>query len=135
MDIYAVVLASVASVALGYLWYSKWVLGKQYARSMGKTPARFEKEKRRTGPALEFILSLLTSVIMAAILTRLADMSEIHTLAEGMILSLYIWMGFVVVVIGSQVLHEGRHLNYFTITAGHRLVELLLMGAIIGAIG
>jgi len=134
VDIYAVSLAAAASLVLGYAWYSDFLFKRYWLKSMGRTPAQFTRDRKKMDGGVEFILSLLTSVVMAAILAHLMDLTDTNTVIGGLYMGLFIWMGFVVVVLGSLVLHERRHLDYFAITAGHRLIELMVMGAIIGAI-
>ena len=134
VDIYAVSFAALASLVLGYAWYSNLLFKKYWIKSMGRTPAQFERDRKKMDGGVEFVLSALTSVVMAAILAHLMDLTEAHSVIGGLYIGLYIWMGFVVIVLGSLVLHERRHSDYFVITAGHRLVELMLMGAIIGAV-
>jgi len=133
VDIYAVSAASIASVLLGYLWYSDFLFRKQWIKSMGRTPAQFSRESKKFDKCVELVLSLLTSFVMAAVFAGLLNMLQAENALGGILVGIYIWMGFVVIVLGSMVFHEGRHSDYFLITAGHRLIELMMMGAILSA--
>ena len=57
------------------------------------------------------------------------------TVRNGMISGLFAWLGFVVTAMAVNNAFGGRSLLLTAIDAGHWLVVLLIMGAIIGAMG
>ena len=71
-------------------------------------------------------------------MTQLALMRELlgafsgNEMVLGVVLGLWLWVGFVAIVLASLSLWEGRAWGLFWINAGVRLVNILVMAAIIG---
>jgi hypothetical protein len=57
------------------------------------------------------------------------------TVRNGVISGLFAWLGFVVTTLAVNNAFGGRRVMLTAIDAGHWLVVLLIMGAIIGAMG
>ncbi len=123
----AVIVAALPHILIGYPWYA-------YFRDPWFEGGGLTVEQLINGPgyATAFSVAILSSVIMSAVLAFLLSKSEQQTVFTGMKLAALLWLAFIAGVLGTQYTFEARTLAYFGITAGHPLVGLLIMGAILG---
>jgi hypothetical protein len=116
-------LAAVVSFAIGWLWYSKFMFGKVWMGEMGVTvePTKEEKKKMlmKTLP-----LHLLGDFVKAWILLFLA--ANLH--ANQFYFGAFVWLGFMIPVLLSDVLYGKTSWKMFLIHAGYYLVSILAMG-------
>jgi len=76
---------------------------------------------------------LVMTLIMAFVIAEFVTWLQINSLVYGLELGLWFWVGFVAITLASLSLWEGRAWGLFWINAGVRLVNILVMAAIIGA--
>ncbi len=123
----AVVVAAIAFIVINIVWYSPQVLGARWAAATGR-PAVRPTEVRPTTWVIGIITALLTAYVLALFAGGLGATS----LVDGAVVGFWAWLGFVVAATVPLVLFEGRSTEYWAIIAGSWLVNLLVMGAIIG---
>jgi hypothetical protein len=135
----AVIIAAVAAWILGAAWYG--LLAKPWVAAQGKTMEAFKADRdSATGkPAsyLPFIIAFLAELVMAWILAgTIGHLGPGQiTLRTGIISAMFVWFGFVLTTVAVNNMFAMRRPMLTVIDAGHWLAVLLLMGAIIGAIG
>jgi len=126
----AIVIAAVAAWLAGAVWYG--VLAKPWVAAQGKTMEQFKAEQAAYAPfVIVFVAELVMAWMLAGVLGHLGQV----TARGGVISGLFLWLGFVVTTLCANYAFGGRSLKLAAIDAGHWLLVLLVMGAIIGAIG
>jgi hypothetical protein len=53
-----------------------------------------------------------------------------HTIVQGAAVGFFNWIGFIAVVLLSQVMYEHRPFGLFLVNNGYLLLSLLIMGAV-----
>jgi len=124
--------AAVAGWFAGAVWYG--VLGKVWMRAAGLTKEAIEGDRGRPS-FVPFVVSFLAEIVMAAILAGVLWHMGNATLRTGMISAALLWAGFVATTILVNNAYQMRPLLLTVIDAGHWLLVLLIMGAILGAWG
>ena len=105
-----------------------WLIGAVWHRAFDKDRAR------RIAPiVLALIANLIMAWMLAGVLGHLGPGQV--TLRNGVISAAFLWFGFVLTTTVVNNTLAGRALALTAIDAGHWLIVLLAMGAIIGAIG
>ena len=127
VNIFSVLLATIVSLGVGLLWYA--VLGYAWTRVHHKQRVHLKPRP------LSFVILIVALLVVAFMLAGLIAHLGEPTLRSGVISALLIWLGFVATTISVNYAFQNASLALFAIDAGHWLVVLLLMGAIIGAIG
>lgn len=131
MSIIAILVASIASMIIGMFWYSQAGFGKSWMKETGMTKKKMKK--MAISPVQAMTLGFLATVLTAYILAKVLFMTPLTGTMGGLQLGFWIWLGFVATTQLGVVLWEGKTVKLFTINTFYSLVNLLVIGAIIGA--
>ena len=131
----AVVIAAVAARLAGAGWYMAF--GKTWTAALGTTPEKMQQMRGQPGAYLPFIYAFVGNVIIAWMLGGvLAHLGAGQvTLRNGIVSAAFLWFGFVLTTMVVNYSFGGRGRRLLLIDAGNWLLVLLVIGAIIGAIG
>jgi hypothetical protein len=131
----AVVIAAVAAWLASAAWYMS--LSRHYVAALGKTPEQMAQDRKKPGAFLPFIYAFVANIIiawtLAGVLAHLG--TDQVTLRNGVISALFLWFGFILTTMVVNYSFGGRDRRLLLIDAGNWLLVLLVIGAIIGAIG
>lgn len=125
----AVLLATLATMILGFLWYSPLLFGNAWIKQIG-----LKREEMSGGGPLTYGLTALTALSGAFVLAWLILLAGdgAATVPIGLLVGLLVGIS-ISVKIGMNYLFEGRKLGLYWITVGYHLVSYLIAGLIIGA--
>lgn len=125
----AVVVAALAYMVLGAIWYSPLLFGQAWMQGIGKSK---EQVAADSSPA-NYIGALVMSFIAAYGIARLMLWTGRDTIADGIVLGLFIGVCFVLTSMGVNDLFEGRRKSLTVINIVYHITGLILVGVIIGA--
>ena len=130
----AILVAAIATMVVGFLWYSPLLFAKPWMREMGYDPndkAKTQEMQKSAGPAYagSFVASLISAFTLALILHGL----NTQGLDFGLMVSFHVWLGFVATVQFTGALFMKQSMKLFAINTGYQLVCYLAMGAILTA--
>jgi len=133
VDPWAIVAAAVASMVVGFIWYSPILFAKPWMMAMGYDPedkAKLDELRQGAGRmyGIAFVLSLIGAFVLAKIISGLT----IATALYGMKAGLAVWAGFVLPVQWTDQMFGRRPFRLLIINTGYQLVCYLVMGAILG---
>lgn len=128
--ILAIIVCVIFSMVLGGLWYSPVLFVKPWMASLGLTNVDAEKGKKEM-PKL-MVIQLIFTIVMVLALQWLVRMTGSFNLVAGAKLGFILWLGFLLPVALSQVLFEKRSTTWLAVHTGYALVQLVVMGAILG---
>lgn len=123
----AVIVATVAAMIIGTVWYMPALFGTTWAKELGK---KVGETGSNPGPAMFGMV--LASLVMVYILAHFILATEATSWVAGAITGLWTWFGFVATMSVSQVLFEGRSWKLFFINMGNQLLTFVVAGAILG---
>jgi hypothetical protein len=123
----AVLVATFVTMILGFLWYSPVLFGNAWIKAIG-----LKKEEISGGSPWTYVLTALTALCGAFVLSVLLTMIGETTMMSGMFVGLLIGIS-ISAKIGMNFLFENKGLGLYQITIGYHLVTYLLMGIIFGA--
>jgi hypothetical protein len=123
----AVIVAAVAGIVVGFIWYAPPVFGRRWARASG-----IELPQPGEVQPMTYIGGVVTAAVTAYVLAVLIGGLGAATLADGVIVGVVVWLGFVATWLASGVFFERRSTEWWAINAGQAIVSLATMGAIIG---
>lgn len=131
----AIAIAAVIAWLASAAWYMS--LSRLYTAALGKTPEQMAEDRKKPGAFLPFVYALVANVIIAWILAGLlAHLGAGQvTLRNGIISAVFLWFGFVLTTMTVNYSFSGRDRRLLLIDLGNWLIVLLVIGAVIGAVG
>ena len=133
VNLWAVLGSAVATMVIGFLWYSPFLFAKPWMEAMGYDPAdkaRVAEMQKSAGPkyGMSFLASILSAFILGKIIYHLAISSVLYGMKAGFA----VWLAFVMTVQLTDKLFTNRPMKLFLINTGYQLACYLAMGAILG---
>lgn len=125
INVWAVLLAAVLSMAIGYVWYLPQVLGDMWAmEDSGKKMMDLKPD-----PTV-FIVMFLSSLSMALTIAWFLKATSADTLLSSLRVAFGCWLGFIVFTKASSARVSGKSWKMIAIDTGYYLVDALMMGLV-----
>lgn len=125
----AIVLAAVASMALGAAWYM--LLARQWLAASGRAA-----EDVKGGSAEPFVWSAICQLVMAYFIAMLTPVLMGGTSVYGAVLvGVHMWFGFILTSMITNHRYQGHPWALALIDGGYFLGVVVVQGAIIGLFG
>lgn len=130
----AVLLAAVASMAVGFLWYSPLLFAKPWMKLMGYTEKSLKEDQAKMGKmyAISFVAALVTAYVLYHVMSMSENFFHYPWLSTGLISAFWMWLGFVAPVQLTDVIFGKKPRKLFYINTGYQLAALLAMGLVMG---
>jgi len=131
----AVLIAAAVAWIAGAAWYMS--LAKPWSAATGITTEKMEQARKRPGAHLPYLYVFVAELVMAWVLAGL--MAHLGpgqvTLLNGIVSGAFVWLGFVITTIVVNNSFAMRDVRLLWIDGGYWLIALVLIGAILGAMG
>ena len=127
VNLWAVIVASVWSIALGMFWYSPVGFGKRWMKLSGMKKG----DMHGKGMAKTHVLMIVSTLIFSYVLAVFIQYSGASSFTEGMIAGFWVWLGFVATKSLGGVLWENKSWSLWLLNAGYDLLSLLVAGGIL----
>lgn len=129
---WGVIFATLSSMIVGSVWYSKSVFGKSWMKLIGKN----DKDLAKIDATKPIIITIIVSFITAYVLAHVMFLSQRffgNSFFEAALsTAFWMWLGFTATRIITHDVFEGRPMKLTWLTISHELVTLLVMGIFIG---
>lgn len=132
------IIAAIVSMGLGFLWYSPFAFGKRFMKESGMTQESIDEDMKNGGKqkmaktyAVTFIFSVVTAIVVSALLYSLLILSIWGYVS----IALLLWLGFSFPVALNHVLFGKDSVAYLAITSGYQLVSIIITTLIVGIFG
>lgn len=123
----AVIVAAVVNMGLGYVWYSKSLFGKQWAKLTGR------KIEEMSGGSTGYGVATVGALVQSWILAHFVIYAGSDTFWRGLVTGFWLWLGFIAITLAMGIVFEGRSWMLWKINAGYFLVILLINGGLLAA--
>jgi len=123
---FAILVAIISNFIIGGLWYSPMLFVNRWLAMSGVDKKVFD-----AGLPMALIGDFFSALVIALVLNQVIRWSGAAGVAGGLMIAVLVWIGFVASVLLTQVTYEHRPFAFFAISAGYRLVTLLVAGAIL----
>jgi hypothetical protein len=122
----AVVVAGLASMAIGFVWYSLKVFGHSWMKE-----TKLTMKDIGNGPGAGYALVTVGSLLQAYVLAHFVDFTEAATWFEGLVTGTWVWIGFVATAYAATYVFSQKSFKLWMIDAGYFLAVLMAQGAIL----
>ncbi|NGX58445.1 MAG: hypothetical protein K940chlam3_01352 [Chlamydiae bacterium] len=131
----AIIIAAVARIIIGMVWYSPAVFGNMWLNLAHRDPTDLKNVNMKV--VWGFINSFVVALILAGFIAVTSELSWL-TGGEmswwyGACVGFWAWLGFAATTMMGGVIWENKHLNLFAIHNGEMVISYSVMGAIIGS--
>jgi len=130
----AVLVAGVAAMAVGFLWYGPMLFAKPWMKLMGHTKETMEAGKKDMGKTygVSFVLALVTAYVLSHVMGLSQSFYGYDAVMTGLTSGFWMWLGFIMPVQATDVLFGGKKWKLFGINTGYQLASVLVMGVVLG---
>src|SRR5437667_4797889 len=125
VNYWAVLVAAVAVVGLGWLWYSPLLFFKPWMRLRGMDPVAAMAGAKM--PAGKLLIELVRCLVLAYVIARFTALLGVSSWMGAVHFGLFLWIGFPVILLAGSVLWENVPWKVAAIHAGDWLVKLLVI--------
>lgn len=131
VNLWAVLLAGVSSMVIGYIYYTDALFGKEWKKLSGVNVKEFEKRMPKIMPWM-FVAALLTAYVIAHVMYLSHSFYGYSWLSTGVMTSLWLWLGISATTLFIHETMDLKPAKLTWISIGNRLLSLLTMGLILG---
>jgi hypothetical protein len=125
----AIVFAAILCFLLEIGWYAyfrdPWLAG------IGRT--RDWLMNTGVNPALQYVTAIVALAVMAAVMSYFLQRTGRQTVLRGVWVAFWMWLGVAATILATQYAFEVRTWALYAINAGFWLVDMIVMGIIVGA--
>jgi uncharacterized protein DUF1761 len=132
VNLWAVLVAAISTMIVGFLWYSPMLFAKPWTVLMGYDPndkAKMDEMRKSAGKS--YAISFIASLVAALVLGKIIDVTSVQSPLYGMKIGFAVWLGFVTTVQLTAKLFGNQPTKLYLINTGYQLVCYLVMGAIL----
>ena len=131
-NLWPLLAATLAGMIIGFLWYSPWLFGNMWMKAQGLTKKDCEDANMIKSIVGQFFVLLIMAYVLYGVLA-LTAVSDIY---ESLLMAFWLWIGFMATLGMSAYLWDPKRKIHLTaMDAGHNLVVLLSMAAILFQFG
>jgi Protein of unknown function (DUF1761) len=114
---------------LGAIWYSPVVFAKPWMEILGIKKG----ESKQSGLILGMVASFIGDVVLSFILAHIIFWANATGFANGCVLGVLVWIGFIAAPNLPQGIYERRPFKLFAINSVYWLVGLFIVGGLLAA--
>ncbi len=132
VNLWSVLVAAIATMVLGFLWYSPMLFARPWMVAMGYDPDdKTKMQEMQKSAGKSYAISFVASLVSAFVLGKVIYVTTVSTALYGMKVGFAIWLGFVTTVQLTAKLFGNQSTRLYLINTGYQLVCYLAMGAIL----
>ncbi len=121
----AVIVAAVAAMIIGFVWYAPQVFGKRWLQYLGKTQA----ELGQPGPG--FALAAVAALVNAWALALFSKNLGGSSLTDGILLGVLAWLGFMATLTAAETVFLKKPWGLWLLNNAHNVIAQVVMAAIV----
>ncbi|MBI3577601.1 DUF1761 domain-containing protein [Candidatus Gottesmanbacteria bacterium] len=126
----AVLVASTAMMAVGFLWYSPILFAKSWMKLSGITDKKIADAKKK-GMGKSYAIMAVGAVVSSFVLAHFVNFAAAYTPLDGALVGFWLWLGTIAPASTSMVLFEGKPWKLYLLKVGHVLTGMMVAGAIL----
>lgn len=130
----AVLVAAVASMVVGFVYYSPFVVGKQWMKLSGITDMKPKGADMARIYGTSFVLALISAYVLVFLMVTGMAFFHSSKLTAAILAAVWAWVGFVMPVQVTDFLFAKKPIKLVAINTIYQLLSLLTMGAVLGSL-
>ena len=131
INFWPILVASIVSFAIGALWYSPVLFGKEWMSLLKMNETDITEAKRRS-MWKSYLSQFIATLVSFAVLAFFISSSSSITAADGAFIGFLAWLGFIAASMTGALLWEKKPFKLLLIDSVNFLIGLVIGGGIIG---
>lgn len=127
----AILLAAIVCLVLEAAWARVFV--QFWLHGLGRDRAWLTSQE--VSPSLQYATAVLSAILIATIIAAFTRLTGPETAVRGIKVAVVLWVGLSLPTRATEYVFEARPYSLFAINAGFWLLGMVVMGAIVGALG
>jgi hypothetical protein len=129
VNFFSIIVAALAYMILGAIWYSPALFGNAWLRGIGKTREQVTAEFS----PVNYVLGLITSFISAYGIARIMAWTGRDSISDGVVIGLLVGICFILAPLIINNVYEKRPKSLTLINALYHTTGFIIIGIIMGA--
>ena len=129
-----VLVAAIAAMLVGMIWYSPNVFGNKWMALAGISKKKM-KESKEKGMAKQMVTGFVSQLVMACVLSIFLAYSGAASIPAALVVVFILWLGMIATTQIGSVLWEGKSFELFFLNTLHSLVALAVMAIALQLMG
>ncbi|MCK4589731.1 MAG: DUF1761 domain-containing protein [Nanoarchaeota archaeon] len=125
MNYLAVLVAGIVGLVVAMIWYAPFLFGKAWIKL-----AKVKMDKK--GRPARYFMALIKTLVMAWFIALFLEWLGIASVAGGLVIGFWLWLGFVGTTTFSGVIWGKKPFKLWLLDNGANLLSILIMAAILG---
>jgi hypothetical protein len=121
----AVILAAIAVMITGYIWYSPKVFGGVWSRLTGRNMSKMDS------PGMSYGLTMFSNLILCLVLAEVLKFSGAHTFPSALKIAGLMWLGFVATTGGINAIFSGKKRDLYLLEQVHHLATVFVAAIVL----
>lgn len=126
INYWAVLVAALANMVLGSIWYSKPLFGTAWMKLTG---AKMDGAKQNMAKTMSG--AIIAALVMSYILAHFVDYVGAVTIWDGIQLGFWVWLGFMATISINDILFGQKSWKLYFINNGFFLINAIVMSVIL----
>jgi len=122
LNLWAVLVAGIINMVVGSVWYMPAVFGTIWMREIGMKPGA----PMGDGMAKSYGITFIGALVMGYVTSLIIHYAGATTVAEGLKVGLWLWLGFAVTIPLNDVVFGKKTVTLYSLNAAYYLVVILL---------
>lgn len=130
----AVIVAAIASMLVGFVWYSPLLFGNQWMklRDFTKESMKDAEKSMTSSYMISFTVSLITAYMLAHVMGLSQNFFNYSDMATAFTTAFSMWVAFVMPTqVSSTIFSDKKSWPLFGIDTAYQLVSLVVMAVVI----
>lgn len=122
----AVLVAALASMVVGAIYYSPPLFGKAWMKMIGLKPSQAKKDQ-----SMGYVLGAIAGLVTAFVLAHILDMTGAEEWVLALQTTFWVWLGFFATTTLHRVAWEKSGWDWWFLTNGNWFLTLLTMAMVL----
>ena len=134
INLLGVLVAAVAAMIVGMLWYSPNVFGNKWMKLSGISKKKIDESKKK-GMVKMMLTGFVAQFVTAAVLSVFLAYAGATSVPAALVVGFLLWLGMVATTQIGSVLWEGKPFALFALNTTASLVGLEVMAIVLQLMG
>ncbi len=127
INYWAILVAGIVGMVIGFMWYSPALFGKQWMKLTGIKPSKKDKD----GMGNKMLVAFIAELVLAAVMLGIIKWAGVITIQGALAVGFITWLGFVATMTLNEILWQKKPFKLYILNNAHNLFKFLVVAIIL----